>query len=180
MFQQGEFEQANHFSGITALVDAALTSHDDPAAEIAPLEAPRAPAQHPVQQIAQIDASSGAQIVPVITAPTAEWPVYADLDADRLAEARKFCPPYKPNNIKFTGYKPPKSKPRMCELWQVVMECDATQRPKMWTLVKRRRSISRCRSDEGPVVRSCRTRLARRRKRQQRRRCQSNRDLVEL
>ena len=55
MFQQGEFEQANHFSGITALVDAALTSHDDPAAEIAPLEAPGAPAQHPVQQIAQID-----------------------------------------------------------------------------------------------------------------------------
>ena len=136
MFQQGEFEQANHFSGITALVDAALTSHDDPAAEIAPLEAPGAPAQHPVQQIAQIDASSGAQIVPIITAPTAEWPVYADLDADRLAEARKFCPTYKPNNIKLTGYKPPKSKPRMCELWQVVMECNATQRPKMWTLVK--------------------------------------------
>ena len=136
MFQQGEFEQANHFSGITALVDAALTSHDDPAAEIAPLEAPGAPAQHPVQQIAQIDASSGAQIVPIITAPTAEWPVYADLDADRLAEARRFCPTYKPNNIKLTGYKPPKSKPRMCELWQVVMERDATQRPKNWTLVK--------------------------------------------
>ena len=74
------------------------------------------------------------QAVPI--APQEEWPKESELDPAKLAQARLISQRNKPPAVSLAGFKPVKDKPRKAELWQAVMERDATQRPKNWGVAK--------------------------------------------
>ena len=52
----------------------------------------------------------------------------------RLEAARNISTTNKPTNEKLNGWKPLETKPRKDELWQAILECDSTKRPKNWSV----------------------------------------------
>ena len=62
------------------------------------------------------------------------WPSYESLDLEKLKSARNISCDHPPADQKLNGFKPASKKPRHRELWQAVMERDATKQPKNWSV----------------------------------------------
>ena len=128
MFGAHQFEGAQQFGAMDALLEAAgQTGLELPAENSSPDAVPAVPVQRIEQTVAPADLQASPQAI-------AEGPDIKTLDKDRLAEARKINHTNKPLGLKLGGWKPPQTKPRKQELWQVILERDSSQRPKNWAI----------------------------------------------